>query len=165
MTGGSGALVFSDVGGAGSTVTGGAGGTTLFGGGNGSAITYSGDVGAAYYVAGSGNETLNATASTTNNTIIAGSGSSAFTGGSGSDTFIFYHSLTAMLGGGADLIANFSQGDRVDLVGYGTDAANTALTTAVSSNGSTTIALSDNTRITFLGLTDVGRLVSQIFST
>ena len=145
-------------------MAGGAAGTTLFGGGDGSAITYSGHVGAGYYVAGSGNETLNASASTTNDTIIAGSGSAAFTGGSGLDTFIFYHSLTSLVGGGVELIANFSPADRVDLVGYGVNSATTALRTAVSDNAGTTISLSDNTKITFLNFADVTGLALQIHS-
>jgi hypothetical protein len=62
------------------------------------------------------------------------------------------------------MIADFSLADRVDLVGYGVNAATTALATAVSGGAGITIALSDNTRITFLGLSDISRLVSQIFS-
>ncbi len=161
VSGGSGGLVYSALG-SNSSVAGGAGGTTVFGGAGG-AIDYTGSSGSLLYAAGSGNETLNAAGSSTDNTLIAGNGSAMMTGGSGSDAFIFIASMTSGAGG-TDVIADFASNDAVSLVGYGANAAADALNTAVSDSGGTTITLSDNTKVTFLNLSDASSLAGHIFS-
>ncbi len=57
--------------------------------------------------------------------------------------------------GGTDVITDFMTGtDKLKLHGYGHGALHEALQYATVSGGSTTIELSDNTTITFLGITD-----------
>jgi hypothetical protein len=161
-TGGSGELVMA-AGPGSSTVTGGVGATTLFGAANGE-VDYSGSGGSLYYAAGIGNETLNAAGSTTNDTIVAGSGSATFSPGSGNNTFLFYQTLTSGQPNNADVISTFTQNDTVRLIGYGADAAATALGTAVANGGGTTITLTDNTTITFLDISNVSALTGHIVS-
>jgi hypothetical protein len=62
------------------------------------------------------------------------------------------------------VIADFSAIDTVFLGNYGSGAAAAALNTATTSGNSTTITLSDNTRITFVGVTNVGALTGHITS-
>jgi Ca2+-binding RTX toxin-like protein len=134
------------------------------------------------YAAGSGNETLNASGTSGgdelaggtdasgadlivggsgNDTMFAGAGADYFAGGGGANTFSFVASLTH---GGADVIADFTANDQVFLVGYGAGEAAAVLGAAVSSGSSTTITLSDNTRITFLGVGNVGALQGHVSS-
>jgi Ca2+-binding RTX toxin-like protein len=160
--GGDGALVF--IGGTGgNTVTGGQGGTTLFGAAS-SNITYNGNAQGAVLVARDGNETLNGAGSSTNDTVFAGPGSATITGGSGSDSFLFFQQLTAPSGGAHIVITDFSSQDVVDLSGYGGNAAGLAIGAAVVSSGGTTLTLSDNTQISFLGVTSAGSLTGHVFS-
>jgi hypothetical protein len=190
--GGSGALSFvggtsgaTIAGGSGDvSVTGGSGGTTLFGGGGG-AIHYTGDAGALLYAAGSGNETLDASGSSTSNqmfggqdrgghdliiggsgndTLVAGSGSDTLAGGfAGHDVFVFFSSNGGIAAN--DLVMNFTANDTVLLSGYGAVAAGVALSRATSSGGATTITLSDNTTITFSDIASVAGLSGHIVST
>jgi plastocyanin len=189
--GGGGVLLF--VGGAGeatvyggtgaTTVAGGTGATTLYGGGDG-AITWLGGSGLATYQAGAGNETLNGAASTAdtiinggidqgghdrlmggtgNDSLYAGTGADTFSGGGGADQFVFYKSVIAG-SAPADVITDFNVNDSVYLAGYGADAAANAVSAAVASGGASTITLSDNTRITFLGVADLGALGGRVVS-
>jgi hypothetical protein len=197
--GGSGLVVFggtgplSFIGGAGgativdgsgtASITGGSGGITLYGGADG-AIDYSGTAGGLQYEAGSGNETLDASGSTTNdliyggldptgrNSIVGGAGTDTIVGGAGNDTLVggSGHDLFTFVsanGAGApnDLVVNFNGNDTVWLVGYGAAAAAAAVGTAASSDGSTTVTLSDNTTITFAGLASATSLVGHVIST
>ncbi|HEY1933906.1 MAG TPA: calcium-binding protein [Acetobacteraceae bacterium] len=162
------------------TVTSGSGGTILFGSAGSTMIAMGGH--GLEYVAGDGNETLNAGGSSGANTLVgglnpgsaesivggsgndvifAGAGSDTLAGGGGANVFSFVASLTH---GAADVIADFNANDVVFLNGYGTGDAATALGAAVSSGGNTTITLSDNTRITFLGIDSVGALRGHVFS-
>jgi hypothetical protein len=171
-------------GGTGATsVTGGSGASTLFGSAGGS-LTYTGGPGAVVYQAGAGDETFNGAggsspmvlnggidaaghdllvAGSGNDSLFAGTGADTLTGGAGSDEFVFYRSVIA---GHAptDVITDFTGGDVVYLAGYGSGAASAALSGAVSSGGSTTIALSDSTRITFLNVAGAGALQGHIVS-
>ena len=191
VVGGGGALSF--VGGAGgatvfggsgaTTVTGGAGATTLYGGAGG-IITFVSGAGLATYQAGSGNETLTAAGSDTGaiidggidpsggdlliggagaDSLFAGTGADTFTGGGGGNEFVFYKSVVA---GSAprDMITDFNASDSVILSGYGVPAAATALNSATSAAGATTITLSDSTRITFLDVSSAAALQGHVFS-
>jgi Ca2+-binding RTX toxin-like protein len=165
------------------TVIGGSGVATLFGGPNGN-ITYNSDLGGAQFSALSGNETLNAAGSSTNNlmvggadgggqnllvggtgndTILAGAGSDTMTGGAGNNEFVFFQNLTAGAGS-TDFITDFSPTDGALLSGYGADQAAIALANAVSSGGNTTLTLSDNTKITFVGVASTEPLINHISS-
>ncbi len=181
IVGGSGPLVVANGGGQ-ATVQGGTGGTTLFGAAGGQSY-YTGSAGAATFVGGAGSETLSAAGSSTNNifwggsgaeslaggsgndTFTAGSASSTLTGGAGADNFVFQHN--ALAGNDVtDIVTDFSaaQGDGVILAGYAVGEAANALATATSAGGSTTLTLSDNTKITFLGVGSAGSLNGHIIS-
>ena len=145
--------------------------TTLFGGGGGDVLFASGAAGTVLS-AGSGNETLQGGSSSGNDTFFAGSGTtliglgtgndavyagtgaSTVVGGSGANTFAFISGRA----GGTESIIGFKSGiDRLLLQGYAANEAARAVSTATSTSGrggappATTITLSDNTRITFLG--------------
>ena len=159
------------------------GGTPLFGAAGGDMSSGSGTTaGGLLFVAQSGNETLNASAATSNNVMIGGldtAGHDVIVAGSGDDTLIAQLSATTLTGGsGSDLfsfvngdggsqamIANFTSKDEVLLSGYGASAANTALQNASTSGGNTTLTLSDNTQITFVGVSSASVLQGHVFST
>jgi len=111
--------------------------------------------GADSLVAGSGNDTL-----------YAGSGTDSLGGGTGSNLFIFEKSFINGAGN-TDVMTDFaaSSGNQVWLEGYGTAAAAAALSGAVSSGGNTTLTPSDNTKITFMGISSVSSLSGHIYST
>lgn len=177
--GGGGAMI---VGGSGTaSVTGGAGGVTLFGAAGGD-VTYGGSVGGLAYLAGSGNETLDASGSTTNDLMFGGSdpsGQDTILAGSGSDTMVagIGNDMLAGSSGGGDLfifasvtgaaphdvVANFMASDAILLVGYAAGVTAAALASATSGPSSTTLTLSDSTTITFAGVTNVSALEGHIF--
>jgi Ca2+-binding RTX toxin-like protein len=160
----------------------GGGNMTLFGASNAD-INYTAASGSLLFVANSGNETLNAAGSSTNdimwggidstagNSLVGGSGNDIMVAGTGSDTFntgagnnefVF---ISSVLGSSAshDLITNFLGGnDSVVLSG--------GLSTVSASSGGigpasfTTLTLSDNTQITFLGVSSASQLTGHIFS-
>lgn len=161
------------------TIVGGATPSTLFGAA-GSSVTYFATAGGAMYAAASGNETLNAAGSTANITVfgghdstagnslvggvgndalIAGSGSDTMTGGAGQNAFVFIDGAA----GGHDFIADYNPNDTVELFGYGGAAGAAALSQATVAGNATTIALSDNTKITFEGISTPSSI--KIFST
>ncbi|MBV9251146.1 MAG: calcium-binding protein [Acetobacteraceae bacterium] len=167
--------------GANATVVGGSGVSTLFGAPGGT-ITYVGSTGGAQFQALEGNVTFNASGSSSDNlivggrdpngadslvggagkdTLMAGSGADTLTGGGGNDLFVFFRNMT---GGNTDTITDFTQNDSLLLSGYGTTVTQT-LSTAVHSGGNTTVTLSDNTRITFVGVSDLNALAGHISST
>jgi len=147
---------------------------TLFGGGVASDVTFLGSLGGAYYIAGGGNETLNAAGSSVSNTLWGGTGSASLVGGSAADTLIA-GSGSATLGGGAgdniftflndltggaqDFITDFTTSDTLALFGYGSNPY-----TATVSGGDTTLTLSDNTKITFVGIDNINQVTSHIFT-
>ncbi len=99
-----------------------------------------------------------------NDTLVAGSGSSTLVGGSGADNFVFFHSVLAGHSV-ADIITDFSTTqDGVILSGYSATEASHAIATASSIGGSTTLTLSDNTQITFLGISSASNLTGRIIS-
>ena len=185
VPGGAGAGSIS-AGSGGTTFVQGGGAATLDGamtafGASGGVITYVGSVGGVTYNAGAGAETINASLSGANNvmwasgsssssdllvggsgndTLIAGPGTDTLTGGAGNNRFVFLDGR----GGGTAQVTDFTTQDTVELLGYGTAAAATALNNAVSSGGNTTLTLSDNTQITFLGVSSASVLQGHVFS-
>lgn len=77
------------------------------------------------------------------------------TGGAGSDLFVFLNGHA----GGADFIQDFDSSDLVLLGGYGPNG----ITSSVSGGGNTTLTLSDNTTITFTGVSNLN--LNQIVRT
>ena len=139
LYGGAGGGVFAGGTGGNNALVGGSGAATLYGGGAGDTL-YAGS-GSNALVAGSGSETL-----------VAGSGNASMFGGSGPDLFSFTNGQA----GGQDVIGNFNTAtDKVTLQGYGAGAASTALSTAAVSNGSETLTLSDGTKVTFSGVSNL----------
>jgi serralysin len=183
VQGGTGQLNF--VGGTGpSTIVGGSGDSSVFGGtgmtslvgGNGGAVTYVNTTsGGLFYAGRLGNETIDASLSKGVNTIYgsgdpsghnllvggvgtdyinAGAGSDTMVGNGGANTFFFFKTVVGPSAN--DFISDFSSRDNVLLVGYGPGF------TTSTTGGSTTITLSDNTKITFSGVTDPGALNGRI---
>ncbi len=138
-------------------------------GADGATISYANMEGLSYLIAGSGNETLNGAGASGSpelfggggtaliggsggDTAIAGTGNDTITGGSGgANLFIFSNGAA----GGHDVITDFTSaaGNRVGLFGYGANAAQAALAGASGSGSGSVISLSDDTTITFDGIT------------
>ena len=189
-----GAGLFNFVGGAGgSTIFGSSGdgtvvggtGTMTIGGGAGGSIEYINTTsGGLVYGSDGGNETIDASLTKNsvtlyggydkaghdvliggagNDTLTNGEGADTLTGGGGENSFYFW----ANLGGPAahSVISDFSAIDSVFLGNYGAGAPDAAIAGATTAGGSTTITLSDNTTITFAGVTNTGALTGHIFST
>jgi len=149
------------------TVLGGTNAATLWGG-SGSSISFTGSAAGALFIAGAGNETLNAASSASPVTLFGGSGGDSLVGGSGGDVLFAGSGSDTMTGGagnnffefykgvgGNHTITDFSSNDLVALFGgYGSAAGANALAAATVSGGSTKIALSDNTTITFTNITN-----------
>ena len=166
-----------------STVFGGTGATSLFGGAGG-AITYvNTTAGGMFFGAGSGNETADASLAkandslygsvdpTSHNLLIGGAGDDLFVAGTGADTLVgggghnaFY--FFSLYGSSAanHVVGDFSSLDEVVLSGYGPGGAAAAMASATTAGGSTTITLSDNTKITFTGVTNIAALTDHLFS-
>ena len=165
------------------TVSGGTGNTTLFGG-DGGAITYvNTTAGSMFFGAGSGNETADASLAkandslygsvdpTSHNLLMGGAGDDLFVAGTGADTLVgggghnaFY--FFSLYGSSATnhVVGDFSSLDEVVLSGYGPGGAAAAMASATTTGGSTTITLSDNTKITFTGVTNIAALTDHLFS-
>lgn len=114
---------------------------------------------------GSGNEVFDGANSTGdidavggsgNNTLIGGSGNNTLSGANGINDFIFINGHA----GGQDIIKDFgkSSANVVELSGYNMTQASLQdmLANATVTGGNTTISLSDHTRVTFVGVTDLG---------
>ena len=165
------------------TVVGGTGTTTTLGGQGGSIEYINTTTGGLFHEAGGGDETIDAGLSrgavtlyggfdtAGHNLLIGGNGDDTLTAGAGADTLagsggvnqFFFQSFE---GGPAahSLISDFSFIDRAVLGGYGVDAAATAIAGATTAGGSTTITLSDNTTITFAGVTNPNELTGRVVS-
>ena len=97
-----------------------------------------------------------------NDVFTAGPSAETLVGGGGANDFFFFSG-----NGGPQAtatIADFSAIDRVILANYGGGAADAAIAGATTAGGSTTITLSDNTQITFTGVTSSAALTGHIFS-
>jgi Ca2+-binding RTX toxin-like protein len=121
--------------------------------------------------AGSGNETLTAALSTGGNlytvgsgkdeidlgagkdSVQAGFGQATINAGTGADLFTFTHIQNGTHG--AEVINGFKANDVVNLSGYQQNEALNDLNNARIVNGSTIVTLSDNTMITFTGVTNL----------
>jgi Ca2+-binding RTX toxin-like protein len=181
---GSQGAVFVDNG-AGANVTSGAGQATIFGAAD-AVVNIFGSQAGALYVAGPGNETVNASQSTIsgasgnqfwagsdptgNNLLVAGSGTDTLcagagndtlAGGLGSDAFVFFRSQTA--GTNVTTVTNFNSSDSVFLVNYG-ESTQQILNTANVGGSGLTLTLSDNTKVTFTGVNQVSTLWGHILS-
>lgn len=145
------------------------GAATLYGGGNGDQL-YSNGVQGQVLHAGAGNETLSGAFSGGadtfygssgrtqiiggfgNDTFVAGSGAATVTAGLGQDMFVFNNGQA----GGRELINAFVSGqDTIDLQGYGKHAIDKALDSQQVKGNTDTITLSDNTKVTFVGVTNL----------
>lgn len=153
-------------------------GQVLVGIANGDQLV-AGQSGAEYLQAGAGNETLNGSQSTGDNTYFAGnnvnfpdgtfyavtqistgagastvfggSGFSTVTAGSGNTTFSFVQGVAA---GGTMTVTNFDPAhEQVRLYNYAAGTAAAAVAGAQVGPGGTVVTLSDNTRIVFQGYT------------
>ena len=164
--GAGGGLYFGGTAGA-NVITAGAGNVTAFGGGAGDVLTATGSASDLFAGGGAGAETLTGANSTGNNTffagfgnetliggagntaLVAGAGTDLLAGGSGLTLFLFVAGRTA---GASDTIAGFDPThDFVKLAGYSGSEASVVANAAVV-GGSSVIALSDGTRITFAGV-------------
>ncbi len=173
--GGVGGGLFSGGSGGGNVMVGGQQATTLFGGGDGDVMFALGSAGT-LMAAGLGNETLQGGYSSGNDTVFAGpgndliglgsgqnvvfagSGSATIIGGAGRDLLAFANGRA----GGTDTLYNFKSGtDVVSLQGYGAGEAARAMASAHTVAGtatqaaSTTVTLSDSTRIIFQGVSSL----------
>ena len=158
------------------SIVGGSGTTDMFGAA-GSDVVFANTVGSAEFVAGAGNETLNAAnaiggfaffgdtvggdASSISDTVVGGTGSAYFSTGGGNETF-YSGSGAALfkindLGAGTDItIANFGAADSVNFAGMTTAEETSLLQTAtVVSNGNLTVTLANGTQVEFLSTTDL----------
>jgi len=123
------------VGGSGNNLIVGLGGRTAAHGGTGNDVFY----------AGSGDMTIAEGRGADN--VVFGTGNATVTGGSGRDIYTVLNGHT----GGADVIVGFKVGiDQVQTFGYGSNARQVQI-----SRGDTTVGLSDGTRITFVGVTQL----------
>lgn len=123
-----------------STMVEGTGTDTVFASASGATATFAGS-GAETVVSGAGLDT-----------VVAGSGTALTYAGTGSDQFVSINHHA----GGSMVIQDFNVSkDQVALFGYGSDVVAQAEATATLSGGSTTLNLSDGTRITLAGISSV----------
>lgn len=186
ITGGTGGLTFIGAVGITADINIGSGYGLLFGN-SGDSITLgavTGDTGgAAVFVAGLGNETLNAAASTANVTIfggsdstgtdvltagsgtdllVAGLGTETLTGGAGTDTFL----IDSVGAAGASLTIGDFVGNDVLALNYSASDISSALAGgAVDSDGNFVITFADtSTTVTFTGITSASELTGHIIT-
>ncbi|WP_428391499.1 beta strand repeat-containing protein [Lichenicoccus sp.] len=147
----------------------GTGNAFLVGAGNGDQLIATGSA-SDILVAGQGNETLNASGSTGADLLYGGSGVDAITLGSGADTLLAGSGSAGVTVGSGSAMFDFVAGhgstatitgfntskDHLALFGYGSGQAGHALQTAIVSGGNTTLALSDGSHITLLGVSNLG---------
>lgn len=150
IVGGAGGDELVGGGSAGDLISAGASNETLVGSFAGGADTLVGGTGGDLEVAGTGNDIMFGGSGP--DTMLAGIGNDVMVAGSGPDLLVFSNGQA----GGSDTIWNFAPGtDFVFLANYAPNIVQTALASAVTSGGSTTITLTDNTRITFGGITQL----------
>jgi hypothetical protein len=131
---------------------GGTGATTLFGGGNGDQLIAANSAAAQALHAGAGNETLDGAFSRGSDTFYGGTGSATITAGSGTNLFVF---TDGQAGGTASIEGFDSVRSHIDLQGYGKNEVANALKSQTVVGGTTTITLSDHTKISFAGVSQL----------
>ncbi len=148
---------------------GGGGAAASVRGADGSDITFLGSAGTNTLAAMAGSETLDGGLSTGVLDLIGGRGNASLIGGSGADTLAVGSGSNTLTGGAGANVFSFTSGsgsqttitdfgtasgNLVALVGYGANADQAALATAVDTgNGGSVITLGRSTTITFLDLT------------
>jgi serralysin len=142
LIGGSGNDQLFTLGGSGNVVVAGTGNTTIQGGtGDNTFIGGNASTTNALILGGSGNET-----------IFGGAGHETLNGGGGSNLFAF--TADGSLGGGNNVIGDFNAAtDHLGFLGYGSASQILANSTVVS--GNTQISLTDGTKITLIGITNL----------
>jgi Ca2+-binding RTX toxin-like protein len=134
------------------------------------------------YQAGGGSETINSVFSLSNDSLsggtvagstvsmVGGAGNDTFSAGAGTDTMVgaggnnlFLFTKAVLTAAPSDVVSQFTSNDQVLLAGYGAGEAQHALSTATSAFNNTTLTLSDNTKITFLG-TSLQQLIGHVSS-
>ena len=143
-------------------------GNDVYFGNSGNVLIAAGE-GSDTVVAGSGAQTIDAGA-TGSTAIFAGSGQDTVVLGGGPD-FVLCGQGNAMVYGGAgadlygfangthgtEVVSGFRPGtDRLQLLGFAASTAATAVAGQIDAGGSTTLVLTDNTRVTLLGVASVG---------
>ncbi len=150
------------VGGTGTTTVNSTTGLVQYYGTDGSSLSFSGNTDNNLFVAGSGNETLNGAGATGSNVMYAGTGSDQLLGGAGNDILVAGDGSSTLAGGtgsnifafidqaggstSMDTINDFTSSDTLELIG-GVTVASQDLST-----GDLVVTLSDETKITFVGL-------------
>jgi Ca2+-binding RTX toxin-like protein len=143
------------------TINGGSGETTYFGN-DYSSLTFTGDTNNNLFVAGTGQETINGSGSTGSNVFFAGAGNDSITGGKdGANILWAGNGNDTLTGGGpgynlfgfvqeagnnSDTITDWNSTDHLDLSGV-------SITDQQVENGNLIMTLSDNTTVTFTGVT------------
>ncbi|MBS0638478.1 MAG: hypothetical protein JSS43_01320 [Proteobacteria bacterium] len=126
---------------------------TLFGGGNKDELYAIGSA-AQVLRAADGNETLSAAGSTGSTTLAGGSGHTVLVAGQGSTTFEFIQGMKGQdVVQGLTSFSNFT----IHLTNYQPSEVTQALATQKSQHGSTTISLSDGTKVTFENISHLTR--------
>jgi len=189
LTAGSGGIVFgANTDTVGATINSGTGGATIFGA-PGTSVNLTGSAGHPdFLIAASGNETLNASTSSSSNffavgpgtlpgsvvmtggsgndTMIAGAGTGSvtMTGGAGSNAFAFFAQST--VGGPAkDVVTDFNSLDSVFIEGYSSTGSAAALlqnATLGAGGVGVTLTLSDGSTVTFSNLTSASALSGHL---
>jgi len=187
LTAGSGGIVFGVNTETTATVNSGTGGATIYGAPNTSVNLTGGALSLThtdYLLAASGNETLNASTSSSSNFFASvpkgtvpgsvvmvggsgndtmlggGAGSVTMTGGAGLNVFAFFGTVA---GGAKEVVTDFNSLDSVYIEGYSkTGSAAALLQSATVGAGGVTLTLSDNTTVTFSNLTSTATLAGKI---
>ena len=143
------------------------GGNALIAAGSGSSLVMAGSGRDSVFTGATGSATIFGAGGSTlvvegrgTATFAAGSGSATVDGGSGADLV----SIVDGHAGGSLTINDFKPGtDQVGLFGYAQGQLAQALASAVTAGGSTTLTLSDQTRLVFSGFT-TGQLAGSVLS-
>ena len=124
----------------------GAGNETLAGAFTGYAVS-----GSNSYFTGTGTDVI--TTGNGNESVYAGSGNATVNLGTGNDLIGIWHGIRS---GGTAVVNGFNVGqDRINLAFYGANEASNALAGAQITSGSEMLTLSDGTKLTFSGVTNL----------
>jgi len=187
IDGGTGGMFFVAGGNIADTINGGGGAVVVFGAA-GDSITFGNSAGVTtgltQLIAGAGTESLGGASAVSsldligssdtaandtltggfgNDTLQAGVGNETLTGGAGTNLFVLN---TAVDAGGNITIADFaaSATNEIAFGGYSPSDVASALADGTEANGNFTITLSDNTTVTFVGVTGASELTGHIFT-